>query len=222
VSNSLDVPTRLSDNYLDFILTLIKEFRLEEVIETGAYDGLGSTSLFAKTGLPVHSIECHAMNFIAAKVNLSGYENVKIHHAYSLSLEEMKSFIRSDELLRDRGLMEEKGIKFDHDDPIWYYENEIVSVVSAPKKESLLKEMVSNKKRQLIFLDSSGGVGWLEFMEIASLNHDMLSNKVVLLDDINHIKHWRSINKMKDFGEIIYSGDGRLAAQECKHWLEIA
>lgn len=210
-SNGLEYSTRLvGDIYEDFIRHLMHKHNIQSIIETGAYDGMGSSQLFAKTGLPFHTIECHAMNFIAAKVNLEKFKNTIVHHAYSLPLNDMLSFIKEDEWTNNPTAMIELGVKFDHENPRWYYTHELTDVVSKPTRENLLMDLITNSERQLVFLDSSGGVGLLEFQKIISLPKEILREKVIMLDDVNHIKHYRSVEWMKENCKIDYSEDGRL------------
>jgi hypothetical protein len=49
-------------------------------------------------------------------------------------------------------------------------------------------------------LDSAGGVGWLEFLYVMSLKPEYLENKILMLDDISHIKHVRSVQWLVDNG----------------------
>jgi len=56
-----------------------------------------------------------------------------------------------------------------------------------------LLELLLEKHRQdrpLICLDSAGGIGWLEFQEVLRLQAGYPF--LLFLDDINHVKHYRS------------------------------
>jgi hypothetical protein len=106
--------------------------------------------------------------------------------------------------------MIELGVKFDHDNPRWYYQHELNDVVSKPPQEDLLMKLITNPEKQLVFLDSSGGTGLLEFQKVIGLPKEILKEKVIMFDDVNHIKHYRSVEWMKKHCEIEYSEDGRL------------
>lgn len=210
-SNSLNYSTRiLGKSYETFIDLVITKYGIQSIVETGTYDGMGSSQILAKTGLPFDTIECHGMNFIAAKVNLEQFKQTRVHHAYSLPLNEMLEFINNDDWTNNPEKMIELGVKFDHDNPRWYYKHELNDVVSKPPRENLLMDLVTNTQRQLVFLDSSGGVGLLEFQKVIDLPKEFLREKVIMLDDVNHIKHYRSVEWMKEHCEIEYSEDGRL------------
>lgn len=207
----LQYSTRLIGNvYEKFISEIIKKHNIKSIVETGAYDGMGSSQILAKTGLTFDTIECHGMNFIAAKVNLENFKNTTVHHAYSLPLNEMIEFIKNDEWTNNPDKMIELGVKFDHENPRWYYQHELNDVVSKPPQEDLLMKLITNPERQLVFLDSSGGTGLLEFQKVISLPKEILKEKVIMFDDVNHIKHYRSVEWMKEYSEIQYSEDGRL------------
>jgi hypothetical protein len=207
----LQYSTRLIGNvYEKFISEIIKKHNIKSIVETGAYDGMGSSQILAKTGLTFDTIECHGMNFIAAKVNLENFKNTTVHHAYSLPLNEMIEFIKNDEWTNNPDKMIELGVKFDHENPRWYYQHELNDVVSKPPQEDLLMKLITNPERQLVFLDSSGGTGLLEFQKVISLPKEILKEKVIMFDDVNHIKHYRSVEWMKEHCEIQYSEDGRL------------
>jgi len=208
----LEYSTRLNGEiYKSFVSEIIKKHNIESIVETGTYDGMGSSQLLASIGLPFDTMECHGMNFIAAKVNLEKFKNTRVHHAYSLKLNEMLEFIKQDDWTNNPDEMIELGVKFDHENPRWYYTHELNDVVSKPPQENLLMNLITNPERQLVFLDSSGGVGLLEFQKVRELPKEILKEKLIMLDDINHIKHYRSLQWMKENCEIEYSEDGRLA-----------
>ena len=207
----LQYSTRLiGDVYEKFISEIIKKHNIKSIVETGTYDGMGSSQILAKTGLTVDTLEGHGLNFIAAKVNLENFKNTTVHHAYSLPLNEMIEFIKNDEWTNNPDKMIELGVKFDHENPRWYYQHELNDVVSKPPQEDLLMKLITNPERQLVFLDSSGGTGLLEFQKVISLPKEILKEKVIMFDDVNHIKHYRSVEWMKEHCEIEYSEDGRL------------
>lgn len=207
----LQYDTRISGEIYDtFIQYVVDKYNIESIVETGTYDGMGSSQILAKTGLPFDTIECHGMNFIAAKVNLEKFKHTRVHHAYSLPLNEMLEFINNDEWTNNPKTMVELGVKFDHDNPRWYYKHELTDVVSRPTEEDLLMKLITNEERQLVFLDSSGGVGLLEFQKVIGLRKELLKEKVIMLDDVNHIKHYRSVQWLKEHGKVEYSEDGRL------------
>jgi predicted O-methyltransferase YrrM len=69
-----------SSEFEQVVKDLVRDYDFEEVVETGTFNGLGSTSVFAKTGKYVFTIECNINNFERATSNLQGYENVCVIH----------------------------------------------------------------------------------------------------------------------------------------------
>ncbi|MCM8774785.1 MAG: hypothetical protein NC930_00275, partial [Candidatus Omnitrophica bacterium] len=63
--------------------------------------------------------------------------------------------------------------------------------------EDLLRKLLTRHgdDQPLVLLDSAGGLGFLEF----NIVHEMMSKKMywLLLDEIHHLKHFRSFEKIK-------------------------
>ena len=79
--------------------------------------------------------------------------------------------------------------------------------------ENVLPMLINNDNNQLIFLDSAGGMGFYEFKEgLMTLQGDYLKQKTVIFDDVNHIKHYRSVKLLEDAGyHVNYDWDLRFA-----------
>lgn len=169
----------------DAINQIINQFDIEEVIETGTYKGIGSTRVFAKTGLPVVTLECNKYIYDIAKENLKEFSNVTALYGFSLPFSEMVEFIKNDDIYdSDHGLKYE-GV----DRPKAFYIHELKQNTET---ENLLPDLIRNKKRQLIFLDSAGGVGFAEYKRVIRMPKHFLANKVLVMDDVDHVKHYRS------------------------------
>jgi predicted O-methyltransferase YrrM len=178
-----------NQTFINLINNIIKNNNIEEIIETGTFTGVGSTKTFAETNLPVKTIECNIDNYNTAKVNLAQYKNVEVINALSLNRENMIDFIKKDSFLTNKEYLNECQILTDHNDPINFYDKELNLVNGL---ENILFDLINNDKKQIIFLDSAGGVGYLEFLEVMKLNKEFLKNKHILLDDVMHVKHFRS------------------------------
>jgi len=185
-----------------------------QVIETGTFKGLGSTKVFAKTGKPIITLEGRKVLFKIAKQNLKNYHNVKIVNGMSLKKGDMAKFIIYDTFLKEVLLDNENNLTIDKNAILLYgnypsnqnvnhipvnegfrnaqlfYFNEILGEVDGD--ENLLWDLINNDKKQLIFLDSCGYCGYLEFLKVMELDKDRLHKKILVMDDINHIKHYRS------------------------------
>lgn len=189
-----------SNLFSETIKKLIEENKIEEVIETGTFNGLGSTMVFAKTGVKIQTIESCLSSFFAAKENLKNYPNVTLHHGSSLKINEMVDFIDNDDFYFSPEI-KDKNISIDgsDNDPKDFYKREVNGFgFSAPPEEDILFNLINNSKKQLVFLDSAGGVGFLEFKKFMSLSENFRKNKVLVLDDVSHIKHYRSILFLKE------------------------
>jgi hypothetical protein len=178
---------------------LIKKNSIDEIVETGAYQGRGSTLVFARTGLPVYSIECNPVYYEAARNNLKDYPKVTILHGYSLKQADILAFIRQDNIYKTHPELKVESREL--------YIKE--SSVKAPAQD-LLEEMINNNKRQIVFLDSTGGAGYLEFKKFINLPKEMLKEKILMMDDIDHVKHYRSVKYLESLGyKVNYSKSKR-------------
>ena len=191
-----------SNEFRDVVKRLVKEYKITEVVETGTFLGNGSTKVFAGEGLNVFTIECNPNHLSQAVKNLeSNNYNVCFIHGLSLKRENLI-----------KGLMSmtfpEGGI-YDSARPKVFYTQEILQPVLV---EDALNLFAKNETRQLVFLDSAGGVGYLEFVEFMSWPLSVRREKVLLLDDVTHVKHAKSVQSLKDWGfDIKLSSDGRFA-----------
>jgi hypothetical protein len=167
--------------------------QVDEVIETGTYHGDGSTMIFAGTGKPVKTIECNGFRVNIARDNLEKFPNVEVIHAHSLPVEEMAEFIKKDDIYERDVDIEVDGLGHSKE----LYMDEIGYVT---EKDNVLWELINNDKKQIIFLDSAGGVGWMEFKYVMALSPEFLKNKILMLDDIQHVKHYRSVLWLENQG----------------------
>lgn len=190
-----------SNEFRDVLRRLVKDHNIDEVVETGTYLGTGSTSVFAGEDLSVFTIECNGNHLVQAVDNLQGMSNVCFIHGLSLKRERIIS-----------GLMEMKfpeGGIYDSPYPKVFYVQEANQQVLV---EDALSLLAKNETRQLVFLDSGGGLGYLEFIEFMSWPLNVRRQKVLLLDDVTHVKHAKSVQSLKDWGfEVGVSQEGRFA-----------
>jgi len=187
----MEYPIQLNTEEFKSVLnTILINNRVEEIVETGSYHGDGSTLIFAQTGKYVYGIECNPEHYVLSYNNLVEYPNVCMIHGLSLKREDLI-----------KGLLSEKfdtiDTNYDSGYPKTAYMREINYQVSI---ENALDVFCNNERYQLIFLDSAGGVGYLEYKEVMSYGYDNLKNKVLILDDITHIKHLRSVNDLIEKG----------------------
>ena len=190
-----------SQEFVDVVNTIIKDYQIEEIVETGCFNGLGSTLVFAKTGKSVFSIECNPFNVSNASENLRNYDNVCIIHGLSIKRDDLILGIMNEEY-SDEVIMDSRFPKV-------FYVKEIMQNVVA---ENVLMTLTQNFSRQLVFLDSAGGAGHIEYKNFMNLNDVFKHNKVLLLDDVNHVKHKRSLENLKELYKVVnVSSDQRFA-----------
>ena len=190
-----------SNEFRDVVKRLVKEYTIGEVVETGTFLGNGSTKVFAGEGLNVFTIECNSNHMLQAVENLKGMDNVCFIHGLSLKRE-----------ILIKGLMSmtfKSNLVYDSERPKVFYTQEVLQPVLVEDALSLFSK---NDTRQLVFLDSAGGVGYIEFLEFMSWPLSVRREKVLLLDDVTHVKHAKSVQSLKDWGfDVKLSGDGRFA-----------
>jgi hypothetical protein len=170
------------------------------LIETGTYRGTGSTMLIAEAlaaaGLDdatFYSIEVNAQNFARAKQHLAdrGY-NVRVLHGLSVPRSLLPSR-QQIEALYVRSV-EADGVFVDHQPgsraALYFGETDFPDV-----PEDLLgvclKEM--DYSPDFVLLDSGGHMGNVEFNYVLPL---LKSSCIIALDDINHVKHYRSLQQI--------------------------
>ncbi len=198
----IDYTIQLNNSeFTETINRIIESNKIDEIIETGTFHGNGSTQVFAETKKPVFTIECNFNNWQIANYNLQNYKNVSCIHGLSL---------KRSELIKN--LMTEKfdlETTYDSESPKTFYMNEICQPVVV---EGALELLVNNWQHQLVFLDSSGGVGYHEFLNFMQFEPIFITRKVLLLDDISHIKHKRSVEYLQLRGfEVNISKEKRFA-----------
>ena len=190
-----------SNEFRDVVRRLVKEHDIDEVVETGTFLGTGSTSVFAGEGLSVFTVECNRNHLMQAADNLKGMSNVCFIHGLSLKRERIISGLMAMEF-------PEGGI-YDSSHPKVFYVQEANQQVIV---EDALSLLAKNETRQVVFLDSAGGLGYLEFLEFMSWPLNVRKQKVLILDDVTHVKHAKSVQSLKDWGfEVGVSQDGRFA-----------
>jgi hypothetical protein len=195
-------PTNLNSNiFREAVKQIIETYEIDEIVETGTYNGLGSTRIFAETKKYVFTIECNYNNFVSATQNLSAFDNVCVIHGFSLNKQDTIKWLLNEEF--------DGSVKTDSDYPKTFYMREISQMVAV---ESALEIFAKNDRKQLVFLDSAGGIGHLEFLTFMEFN---AKNKILMLDDIDHIKHKKSVEMLKEWGYAVnISADNRFAWTE--------
>jgi hypothetical protein len=177
----------------------IAEVRPRIAIETGTYDGEGSTKLLINSfgsNAPesFYTIECSKELHALAKRRLAIYPYVQCVHGLSVRRAEAIQHIRNDPwLLRPD---EVPNLYGEVPNPQQFYLAEVSCLESGDIEEDYLRFLLQKHKSLplLIALDSCGGTGLLEFRIV---DRTLRSQEyVLLLDDINHVKHYRSFEEV--------------------------
>jgi len=191
------------------LMDSLANFRPESVIESGTFVGLGSTTLLASSLQrcfplrcpPLYTIEVSFNHWQQATKNLREFRQVRCLWGLSVTREQARQFIATDEAIRFHE--REPDIYIDNIlDPARFYLNEIDGALTDPLsepgpfirkayyRENWLPRLLKRARRPLVVLDSAGAIGYLEF----SLVRQTLQGRpyLLLLDDIDHLKHFRS------------------------------
>lgn len=205
-----------SERLMEALRGAVGRYRPPVVIETGTYLGTGSTRMIAEAFAPgapekFYTIEISRRCYDIARRNLAHLEFVEVIWGLSVARERAESFIRTDSLLQEAGRY---GVEVERpEDPVSFYLGEINGDQSgggvwnnecyrepvAP--DDVLARLLPQYKtrRPLIALDSAGGIGWLEFQEVMRFQQGLPF--VLFLDDVNHVKHYRSLKYVESCPE---------------------
>ncbi len=173
------------------IYKIIMDHRPYAILETGTYNGLGSTSAILHGLKDANidpfsfiSIESNEKNHAEAEKNLLG-ENYKgtlvLMHSNSLPREIMPKMVYEvpDHVITD------------HSDPMKY----LKEVPSDIDDDGIYRAMaLLDNRPDLVLLDSAGHLGFLEFEYVCKLAE---SSFVLILDDTLHRKHYDTLEFIK-------------------------
>lgn len=178
------------------ITTLVGEEVITKVIETGTFQGLGTTKAVLN-GMRAHgmeydfiSLEPNPEHYRQALANNIGASGLHILNGYSIKKEmvptdftfDVPAHIIVDHKEKDRDALYRKELSFNVD-------------------YDLLPHAINafNGLPELVILDSAGAVGFIEFKYLMSLlpTHEFW----LVLDDIRHVKHYNSFEVIKSTPE---------------------
>lgn len=215
----------------------IKEHCIDVALETGTFEGTGSTRIVAECFCRVRrpkiyvTFEVGLESWMVAYRNLREFPFVDCLWGCSVDRKKALTFIRQDEMLANHTDYPDVYID-DIDDPVAFYSNElqgtlgrrsIASEFSSATRRFLTKLRVLPSRdvserftesdarkflwsgedllskylklhydnNPLVILNSSGGSGWYEFQVMMEVMQN--APFLLLLDDVHHIKHYRSM-----------------------------
>ncbi|MBF0406697.1 MAG: hypothetical protein HQM10_05045 [Candidatus Riflebacteria bacterium] len=186
------------DAMAESIKKLFAENRFSRIIECGTFNGLGSTSRFCEqikdNPIPFFSIEVNTFYYAMAHQNLrkAGLKNlVTLINGLSVPRNLLPKKEEIDLSIAYSDFM-------NAEDPKQPYLDEVDFNVL----DDVLGELYQTdyeQENELLFLDSAGHMGWIEFQYAISLAR---KNKTIILDDTNHIKHFKSMQHIRQHPKI--------------------
>lgn len=212
---------------IEALEALILDASIDVAIETGTYLGTGSTKFiaetFQRTRLPkvFYTIEVNYEAAMQARTNLARFPFVHPVWGSSVEIEKAARWLEEDPVLQAPYAYPDIWIDhIDEANSARYYAAEMrgssaMAGHSDWAGEDLLSKLLDQHlhSHPLVILDSAGGIGWLEFQLMLE---QMSGNRYyVLLDDVQHIKHFRSLDYIKGSDEFVIlaeSGKAALAA----------
>jgi hypothetical protein len=197
-----------SERLTKALRAVIGQYNPHVVIETGTYLGTGSTRLIAEAfgqnpPEKFFTIEIARRHYQLARRNLADLKFVTVLWGLSVDREQAEQFLRNDPLLREA---RQYDIEVENpEDPVSFYLKELSdgeagvaeqgdeAMAADVAPDSVLEYLLGEYRDRfpLIALDSAGGIGWLEFQLVMHVQQGLPF--LLLLDDINHVKHYRSM-----------------------------
>lgn len=203
---------------------LFEKNTISHVLETGTYLGLGSTTFLANAilnsgkELPLfYTLEVDGNIHKKARKNLRKFQFVQPMWGISVNSEEAVNFTKNDDAIINHENYPDVFID-DIKDPVRFYLTEVEGKLSKniykkhffrklknffkfrevePFKENIFGELIPQIKHSdpLFLLDSAGSLGYLEYNKVQEMMDGQ--NHFLILDDIHHIKHFRSYRDIK-------------------------
>lgn len=175
------------------LTALVANNGITKIIETGTYLGTGTTRAILE-GLQAHgkpfqffSIEVNPNNYQKAVLNTGKVEGLYLLNGLSISKSDLPKVVEFTDF--------PENIVVDYQEKT--RSSSYVTEVSYNVKDEVLYDCLKalDCKPELVVLDSAGHIGMQEF--------DYLMNYVqgkffLALDDINHVKHYKTVQKIKD------------------------
>lgn len=220
-------------NLQELLKKTIKDKEITHVLETGTFQGKGSTRMVAEAFLNYRApekfvtIEANYFSWIKAVENLKPYPFVTPVWGLSLNRAEAIKFVEDDEMLKNADKYPDVYCD-GGENPHQFYIKEIkgelgnsrFKILNKVYERKVKKEMKAHHKGDdllvkyltemrgknlLVLLDSAGGVGYLEFKKTIETLKDQ--SYLLILDDIHHVKHYRSYQDVKNSSDFTIIGE---------------
>jgi len=218
------VPVALGNDLPDITGYIHHLGRVTVAIETGTYLGTGSTKFiaeaFQRTWPPkvFYTIEVDHNAAMQARVNLARFPFVCPLWGSSVDIEQAAEWLENDSVLQTPYAYPDIWIDhIDEANSAKHYAAEMrgssaMAGHSDWAGEDLLRKLLDQHihSQPLVILDSAGGIGWLEFQIM--LETLAGHRYFVLLDDVQHVKHFRSLDYIKGSDEFVILAESGKAA----------
>jgi hypothetical protein len=180
---------------------LFAKFRPRRVVETGTYLGTGTTMIIARAlqqwgpeDASFYSIEVNPVHAQKAEANLARAGlSVNILNGLSVPRALLPSLERIEQLFVKSVIA--NGIVVDHEEAdrarLYHRETDFPEL-----PDDLLGKVLTefNYRPDLVLLDSGGHLGHIEFRYVID---QVRSPCLIALDDIHHVKHFRSFQDLR-------------------------
>jgi len=209
------------DKFISALRNLFSSEKITYLIESGTFLGTGSTRTIAeafpedKKPICFYTFEVRYQFYKKAKANLEPYDFVKPIWGLSVNRQDAIAFVKQDTVIANHEQYPDVFID-DVENPVNFYLRECEGKMRTtrqaiksflfnirPKKGEELQQNLLNillekhkKDKPMVILDSAGGTGYLEFLTL--MKHMKNENFFLLLDDIHHLKHFRSFREVQE------------------------
>lgn len=202
-----EVSVHIGKKFIEALTSVIQDRQFTCVLETGTFDGRGSTAALAEALKPVNgnliSVECNKERAASAREFHGKNKNVYILHGLTLPRKNIPSMM---DVLKTCNEAVEAGVVIDGRDQYAAATSYGIEVL-CDGDDNLLSKAIAEHDPQLIFLDSAGHLGWAEWQEIEPL---VKPGVVIALDDTNHIKHYKTVKRCKELGyKVLFESNER-------------
>lgn len=210
--------------FIETIGKVFDTYNIKNIVECGTFKGTGSTRTIANI---IKNKQYNIEKFYTIEVDYDFYKQAvknlrKFKFVYpiwgiSVDKELAIDFVINDDAIKNHEKYPDVYIDI-LENPAEFYLNELngkLSEMNRKKsffeklfarknknneifKNNILEEILPQIKNEdsLILLDSAGGIGFLEFKTVLEELKD--SNFILILDDIHHLKHFRSIEYVQN------------------------
>lgn len=189
---------------LTFISDLIAKEGITKIIETGTYLGTGTT-MAVVDGLTKHgkdftfySIEVNPSHYRQAKRNVPRLRGINIINGLSIGHSDLPTKVSF------KGYPDEVIVDHHPENREQLYLNETAHNVSDNLLEDCLADF--NYKPELVILDSAGHIGEIEYKY---LMERVKGEFYLVLDDTNHVKHYKTAQDVNEKYEVIFKTESK-------------